>query len=66
LCRLTVGRGNPRTGIVAALNHISAHLFSEDGNRLFVLTNDQTAFILDVNKMRAGQGPPSPTSDEKK
>jgi WD40 repeat protein len=29
-------------------NRISAYLFSEDGKRLFVLTNDQTAFILDV------------------
>ena len=29
-------------------SRISAYLFSEDGKRLFVLTNDQTAFILDV------------------
>jgi WD40 repeat protein len=29
-------------------NRISANLFSGDGKRLFVLTNDQTAFILDV------------------
>ena len=29
-------------------SRISANLFSEDGKRLFVLTNDQTAFILDV------------------
>jgi len=30
-------------------SRISANLFSEDGKRLFVLTNDQTAFILDVS-----------------
>lgn len=30
-------------------NRVSAHLFSEDGKRLFVLTNDQTAFILNVS-----------------
>ena len=29
-------------------SRISANLFSEDGKRLFVLTNDQTAFVLDV------------------
>jgi WD40 repeat protein len=27
---------------------ISGDFFSEDGKRLFVLTNDQTSFILDV------------------
>lgn len=27
---------------------VSAHAFSEDGKRLFVLTNDQTAFVFDV------------------
>jgi hypothetical protein len=30
-------------------NQISAHFFSEDGKRLFVLTSDQTAFIIDVS-----------------
>jgi WD40 repeat protein len=29
-------------------NSISAHLFSDDGKKLFVLTNDQTAFVIDV------------------
>lgn len=29
---------------------VSAALFSEDGNRLFVLTNDQTGFILDTTE----------------
>lgn len=30
-------------------DRVSADLFSEDGKRLFVLTNDQTVFILDVS-----------------
>jgi WD40 repeat protein len=30
-------------------SRISANLFSADGNRLFVLTNDQTGYILDVS-----------------
>jgi WD40 repeat protein len=29
-------------------DRVSADLFSEDGKRLFVLTNDQTSFILEV------------------
>jgi WD40 repeat protein len=29
-------------------NRISAYLFSQDGKKLFVLTNDQSAFILDL------------------
>jgi hypothetical protein len=29
-------------------NPVAAHLFSEDGKKLFVLTNDQTAFVIDV------------------
>ena len=29
-------------------NHVSAYNFSEDGNRLLVLTDDQTVFVLDV------------------
>jgi WD40 repeat protein len=34
-------------------SRISAYLFSEDGKRLFVLTNDQTAFVLDVTARSA-------------
>jgi WD40 repeat protein len=30
-------------------NPVSAHLFSGDGKKLFVLTNDQTAFVLDAS-----------------
>jgi WD40 repeat protein len=37
-----------QTNELSFANRISAYLFSEDGKRLFVLTNDQTAFILDV------------------
>ncbi len=40
-------------------NRISANLFSEDGKRLFVLTNDQSAFILDV------AGAPATTASSK-
>lgn len=31
-------------------SRISANLFSADGNRLFVLTNDQMSYILDISK----------------
>jgi hypothetical protein len=34
-------------------SRISAYLFSEDGKRLFVLTIDQTAFVLDVTARTA-------------
>jgi WD40 repeat protein len=37
-----------QTGEFAFANPVSANLFSQDGKRLFVLTNDQTAFILDA------------------
>jgi len=37
-----------QTNELTFASRISAYLFSEDGKRLFVLTNDQTAFILDV------------------
>jgi len=30
-------------------SRISGNLFSADGKRLFVLTNDQTGYILDVS-----------------
>jgi hypothetical protein len=29
-------------------DRVSADLFAEDGKRVFVLTNDQTSFILEV------------------
>ena len=37
-----------QTSELSFANRISSQLFSGDGKRLFVLTNDQTAFILDA------------------
>jgi len=34
-------------------NRLSAYVFSEDGKRLFALTDDQTAFIIDVEQAGA-------------
>jgi hypothetical protein len=35
-------------GDLSFANRVSAYAFSEDGKRLLVLTDDQTAFLLDT------------------
>jgi len=61
LC-LSNGRGNltlydlhdlKQAGELAFANPVSAYVFSEDGKRLFVLTNDQTVFLVDPAAVRA-------------
>jgi hypothetical protein len=37
-----------QSGDLSFADFISAQVFSEDGKKLFVLTNDQTAFVFDV------------------
>lgn len=36
-----------KTGDLSFANHVSGYTFSEDGKRLLVLTDDQTAFVFD-------------------
>jgi WD40 repeat protein len=46
-----------QTSELSFANRISSQLFSGDGKKLFVLTNDQTAFILDATAVDAAGEP---------
>jgi len=42
-----------QAGDLSFANHVSGHAFSEDGKRLLVLTDDQTAFVIDIEAVSA-------------